>query len=70
MTVPTSGYDAPILLLLNATDTDVPAPLHGALVTQFAADGVDFRVVPGTGRHVQFNPAMWAALDAFLAGAR
>ncbi|MFI5776660.1 lipase family protein [Nocardia sp. NPDC051570] len=70
MTIPATGYNAPILLLLNTTDTEVPAPLHGALVSRFAANGVDFQVVSGTGRHVQLNPQMWSALDAFLNGIR
>ncbi|WP_378736996.1 alpha/beta fold hydrolase [Nocardia brasiliensis] len=66
LTVPTTGYDAPILLLLNVTDTTVPSPLHAALVAQFAANGVDFRTVAGTGTHTQLNPQMWSAIDAFL----
>ncbi|RJO77144.1 alpha/beta fold hydrolase [Nocardia panacis] len=66
LTVPTSGYDRPILLLVNITDVTVPSPLHAALAAQFAANGVDFRTVPGTGRHTQLNDRMWAALDAFL----
>ncbi|WP_194838667.1 alpha/beta fold hydrolase [Nocardia sp. XZ_19_369] len=66
LTVPTSGYDAPILLLLNITDTVVPSPLHAALAAQFAANGVDFQTVTGTGRHTQLNPPMWAAIDSFL----
>ncbi|WP_167477973.1 lipase family protein [Nocardia arthritidis] len=70
LTVPTRGYNAPILLLLNATDTMVPSPLHAALAAQFAANGVDFRTVTGTGRHTQLNPAMWAAIDDFLARMR
>lgn len=68
LTVPASGYDRPILLLLNATDTTVPSPLHAALVAQFAANGVDFRTVAGTGKHTELNGQMWAALDAFLEG--
>nr|WP_225725383.1 MULTISPECIES: lipase family protein [unclassified Nocardia] len=67
LTVPTSGYDRPILLLLNVTDTVVPSPLHAALVAQFAANGVDFQTVTGTGRHTQLNDQMYAAMDAFLA---
>ncbi|MEU7215073.1 alpha/beta fold hydrolase [Nocardia iowensis] len=66
LTVPTSGYNAPILLLLNITDTVVPSPLHAALATQLAANAVDFHTVTGTGRHTQLNPAMYAAIDAFL----
>lgn len=66
MTVPTSGYDAPILLLLNATDRTVPSPLHAALAAQFAAGGVGFQSVVGTGSHCELNPAMWAAIDEFL----
>ncbi|MEC3916972.1 alpha/beta hydrolase family protein [Nocardia sp. CDC160] len=65
MTVATSGYTAPILLLLNTTDTTVPSPLHAALAAQFAANGVDFSTVLGTGDHTELNPAMWAAIDAF-----
>lgn len=67
MTVPTSGYDAPILLLLNATDMVVPSPLHAALAAQFAANGVDYSTVVGTGGHTELNPQMWAAIDAFTA---
>ncbi|MRH86828.1 alpha/beta hydrolase [Nocardia sp. SYP-A9097] len=66
MTVPTRGYDAPILLLLNATDTTVPSPLHAALAAQFAANGVDFQTSVGTGSHGNINPQMWSAMDAFL----
>ncbi|MFI9508747.1 alpha/beta fold hydrolase [Nocardia sp. NPDC052566] len=66
LTVPTSGYDAPILLLLNVTDTVVPSPLHAALAAQFAANGVDFRTVTGTGKHTQLNDQMLSAIDAFL----
>lgn len=65
MTVPTRGYDAPILLLVNVTDTTVPSPLHAALAAQFAANGVDFQTVTGTGEHCDLNPQMWAAIDAF-----
>ncbi|WP_433661618.1 lipase family protein [Nocardia sp. CA-128927] len=67
LTVPTTGYDAPILLLLNVTDTTVPSPLHATLAAQFAANGVDFQTVTGTGTHTQLNPQMWSAIDAFLA---
>ncbi|MFF2084773.1 alpha/beta fold hydrolase [Nocardia sp. NPDC058176] len=66
MTVPTSGYDAPILLLVNATDRTVPSPLHAALAAQFAANGVDFHAVVGTGSHCELNPAMRAAIGDFL----
>lgn len=65
MTVPVRGYDRPILLLVNATDTTVPSPLHAMLAAQFAANGVDFSTVVGTGKHTQLNPQMWAAIDAF-----
>ncbi|WP_280234576.1 lipase family protein [Nocardia cyriacigeorgica] len=67
LTVPVSGYDAPILLLINVTDTVVPSPLHAALIAQLAANGTDFRTVLGTGEHTELNPQMWAAIDAFLA---
>ncbi|WP_246002848.1 lipase family protein [Nocardia tenerifensis] len=70
LTVPTSGYDAPILLLLNVTDTTVPAPLHAALAAQLSANRVDFQTVTGTGTHTQLNPQMWSAIDAFLARVR
>ncbi len=70
MAVPTSGYDAPILLLLNATDRTVPSPLHAALAAQFAAGGVDAQSVVGTGKHGELNPQMWAAMDQFLARVR
>ncbi|MFC4375606.1 lipase family protein [Nocardia halotolerans] len=66
MAVPTSGYDAPILLLVNATDRTVPSPLHAALAAQFAAGGVAFEPVVGTGSHCELNAAMWAAIDEFL----
>ncbi|MEC3951861.1 alpha/beta fold hydrolase [Nocardia sp. CDC153] len=65
MAVPTSGYDAPILLLLNTNDTTVPSPLHAALAAQFAANGVDFQTVVGTGTHTQVSPQMWDAIGAF-----
>ncbi|MFD4433905.1 hypothetical protein [Nocardia sp. NPDC058497] len=67
MTVPTSGYDAPILLLINATDAIVPSPLHAALVAQFAAGGVDFQTVTGFGQHTVLSRQMWDALDGFVA---
>jgi dienelactone hydrolase len=67
MAVPTSGYDAPILLLTNAADTTVPSPLHADLAAQLAANGVNFRAVVGTGQHCQLNPQMWSAIDAFTA---
>ncbi|MGS2806534.1 alpha/beta fold hydrolase [Nocardia sp. MW-W600-9] len=70
MAVPTSGYDAPILLLVNATDRTVPAPLHAALAAQFTANGVNYTSVVGTGKHCELNPAMIAAIDEFLARAR
>ncbi|MBF6497023.1 alpha/beta fold hydrolase [Nocardia cyriacigeorgica] len=66
--VPVRGYDAPILVLANATDTVVPSPLHAALIAQLAANGTDFRTVIGTGEHGQVDEQMWAAIDAFLAG--
>ncbi|WP_280447373.1 alpha/beta fold hydrolase [Nocardia cyriacigeorgica] len=68
MQVPVRGYDAPILVLANATDTVVPSPLHAALIAQLAANGTDFRTVIGTGEHGQVDEQMWAAIDAFLAG--
>ncbi|MBF6330665.1 lipase family protein [Nocardia transvalensis] len=68
--VPVSGYDAPILLLLNALDLSVPSPLHAALVARFAANRVDHKVVTGLGRHMQMNPEMRKAIDAFLDRAR
>lgn len=68
MAVPVRGYDAPILMLANATDTVVPSPLHAALIAQLAANGVDYRTVIGTGEHGQVDEQMWAAIDAFLAG--
>ncbi|WP_280307725.1 alpha/beta fold hydrolase [Nocardia neocaledoniensis] len=67
MTLPTSGYDAPILLLLNATDMVVPSPLHAALVGQFAAGGVDFQTVTGFGQHTVMTQQMRDALYAFVA---
>ncbi|WP_067564231.1 lipase family protein [Nocardia acidivorans] len=66
LTVPTTGYNRPILLLVNITDATVPSPLHATLAAQFAANGVDFRTVTGTGTHVQLNPPMWAAINDFL----
>ncbi|MEV5651336.1 lipase family protein [Nocardia sp. NPDC052254] len=70
MAIPTSGYNAPILLLLNATDKTVPSPLHAALAAQFAANGVDAQSVVGTGQHGDLNPQMWAAMDQFFARVR
>ncbi|MFI5782727.1 lipase family protein [Nocardia sp. NPDC051570] len=67
MAVPTSGYDAPILLLLNAADMTVPAPLHATLAAQLAAHGVDFGSVVGTGKHCEMDDRMWSAVDAFTA---
>ena len=67
LAVPTSGYTAPILLLVNATDLTVPSPLHGTLIAQLAANGVDFQTVAGTGRHVEISPGMQQAMDAFFA---
>ncbi|WP_417629270.1 alpha/beta fold hydrolase [Nocardia lasii] len=66
MTVPTSGYNAPILLLVNATDRTVPSPLHAALAAQFTANGVHYTPVVGFGGHCDLNPTMWAAIDEFL----
>ncbi|MBL1079530.1 alpha/beta fold hydrolase [Nocardia sp. 2] len=65
MAIPATGYDAPILLLLNTNDLTVPAPLHAALAAQFAAAGVDFGTVVGNGTHCQLNDQMWAAIGAF-----
>ncbi|MFB7722354.1 lipase family protein [Nocardia sp. NPDC056100] len=67
MTLPTAGYNAPTLLLINVTDMVVPSPLHAALIAQLAANGQDFGVVTGTGGHTELNPAMWSAIDAFTA---
>ncbi|PKV79699.1 secretory lipase [Nocardia fluminea] len=67
MMLPTSGYDAPILLTMNVTDTIVPSPLHAALVAQLAANGVDQQVVTGTGQHGSVSPEQLAAIDGFLA---
>lgn len=67
MMLPTSGYDAPILLTMNVTDTVVPSPLHAALVAQLAANGVDQQVVTGTGQHGSVSPEQLAAIDGFLA---
>ncbi|MFX0576297.1 alpha/beta hydrolase family protein [Nocardia nepalensis] len=67
MTVPTSGYNAPILLCVNITDTTVPSPLHGTLVAQLATAGVDFHTVLGTGQHTQLNTRMWSAIEQFVA---
>ncbi|GGK49009.1 lipase family protein [Nocardia camponoti] len=66
MTLPTSGYDKPILLLVNATDAVVPSPLHAALIAQFAAGNVDFDTVVGFGQHTTLDDNMWSALDAFI----
>ncbi|MFC9996023.1 lipase family protein [Nocardia sp. NPDC127526] len=65
MRIPTSGYTAPILLLLNAADYVVPSPLHAALAAQFSAAGVNYETVVGTGPHVQLSPQMYAAMDEF-----
>lgn len=67
MALPDTGYDAPILLLLNAADSVVPSPLHGALAVQLVAAGTDVRVVPGTGKHGALDPAMREALYGFIA---
>ncbi|WP_446225667.1 lipase family protein [Nocardia sp. IBHARD005] len=67
MMLPTSGYDAPILLAMNVTDTTVPSPLHAALVAQLAANGVDQQVVTGTGYHGTVSPEQLAAIEGFLA---
>ncbi|MFE1592563.1 lipase family protein [Nocardia sp. NPDC058705] len=66
MTLPTTGYDAPILLLVNATDTVVPSPLHAALIAQFAVGNVDFETVTGFGQHTVLTSEMWTALDSFV----
>ncbi|MCX4097162.1 lipase family protein [Nocardia sp. alder85J] len=66
MEVPTSGYDAPVLLLLNATDTIVPSPLHAALAAQMVLGGVRPQIVVGANRHTHLDDRMWAALDEFL----
>jgi hypothetical protein len=42
------------------------APLHAAFAAQFAANGVDFQTVLGTGKHTKLNPEMLSAIDAFL----
>ncbi|MEV6767455.1 alpha/beta fold hydrolase [Nocardia sp. NPDC051030] len=65
MTVPTSGYNAPILLLLNTRDVTVPSPLHAALAAQFAANGVDFQTIVGNGEHTEVSPQMWDGIGAF-----
>ncbi|WKG08707.1 alpha/beta fold hydrolase [Nocardia sp. PE-7] len=67
MMLPTSGYDAPILLSMNVADTVVPSPLHAALVAQLAANGVDQQVVLGNGQHGSVSPEQLAAIDGFLA---
>jgi hypothetical protein len=67
MQVPTTGYHAPILLILNTADTTVPSPLHAMLVAEFAAAGVDFTTAVGNGRHSSTNPAQQAAIWSFLA---
>ncbi|WP_067670480.1 lipase family protein [Nocardia miyunensis] len=67
MAVPTSGYDAPILLLTNAADTTVPSPLHAALIAQFVAADVDFHTVVGHGSHCELSPQMWSAISDFAA---
>ncbi|WP_043657412.1 lipase family protein [Nocardia thailandica] len=67
MALPSGGYDAPVLLLLNATDSVVPSPLHGALAVQLAAAGTDVRVVPGTGKHGALDQRMREALHGFVA---
>ncbi|MGW0328925.1 alpha/beta fold hydrolase [Nocardia sp. NPDC003183] len=69
MMLPTSGYDAPILLSMNVADMVVPSPLHAALVAQFAANGVDQQVVLGNGQHGSVSPEQLAAIDGFLARA-
>ncbi|WP_454175519.1 lipase family protein [Gordonia sputi] len=66
MSVPTSGYTRPTLLLFNALDLTVPSPLHAKLEADFVANGVDHRTVLGTESHTEMNAAQWAAWDEFL----
>ncbi len=66
MEVPVSGYNRPILLLMNRFDTIVATPFHGLLVSNFSAADVDFKTVVGEGMHTDMNPAQWAAFDAFF----
>lgn len=66
MAVPVSGYDAPILLLLNTRDTTVPSPLHAKLAADFAVNRVPFTTVVGKGSHTDMNDAQWAAFDRFF----
>ncbi|MFF0492145.1 lipase family protein [Nocardia sp. NPDC004068] len=70
LAVPTDGYDAPILLLFNTADLVVPSPLHATLAAQFAAHGVAYDTVVGTGSHTQLDPRMWTAIDRFIAPLR
>jgi hypothetical protein len=65
--VPTSGYDAPLLLLVNAADVVVPSPLHAALAAQLMANGADVHTVVDTGAHGDLSPRMWEAIDQFAA---
>lgn len=69
MAVPVSGYDAPILLLLNALDVTVPSPLHAKLAADFALNRVNFRMVIGNGSHTAMNAQQWAAFDRFFVDA-
>jgi dienelactone hydrolase len=64
--VPTSGYDAPILLLLNAADTGVPSPLHAELATRLTASGTNVHVVVGAGEHGHLDDRMRNAAGDFL----
>ncbi len=67
MMLPTSGYDAPILLSVNVADMVVPSPLHAALIAQLAANGVDQQVVLGNGQHGSASAEQLTAIDSFLA---
>ncbi|MEV6767508.1 lipase family protein [Nocardia sp. NPDC051030] len=66
MAVPTTGYNAPILLLLNATDLVVPSPFHATLAAQLTANAIDFQTVVGVNRHTQLDHQMRDALSAFI----
>ncbi|MFM9376573.1 alpha/beta hydrolase family protein [Gordonia sp. VNK21] len=67
MAVPVSGYDAPILLVLNTLDLTVPSPLHAKLAADLTLNGVPYRAAVAGGEHTDLDAAQWAAFDGFFA---
>ncbi|MFC9897656.1 alpha/beta hydrolase family protein [Nocardia sp. NPDC127579] len=68
--VPTSGYTAPILLMINTRDTVVPAPLHALLAADLTAHQTDVEVVVGHDLHCVISAEMNIAYVGFLARVR